>query len=419
MQLHPNGGSSGRKLPRYLHADATWLSDAELYALDQSGKWPSKKYAKVFRKIGRQDDGRLFDKWFYRDKEDVGTFATEDEAYDKLRETLRKRGRGQRVIVPTKVRFPEPAKHWWEGAEGKLRPNTRRQYRDALDLLLVPRFGEWFIQAIDADAISELIRDLEKEGLHTVDPSRDKRGLGESAIDNYLKPLRGIMALAVRRHMIEVNPFDHLIASDRPKRAEKKEQYEWSPAALQSLLEASRRVAAKKTSKYDYTTALTFAAVTGERCGEVVGANWPDFDVDRSIVRVRQQHTRYGYAPPKRRAGVREIPIPSDLRAMLIELKLAAKDANGPIFASQEGTPLSGRNLAQRGFEAARDEAKLPAHLTFHDLRHAAASRMIGAGLDVVTVARVLGHEDPSVTMRVYAHLFDRVKSDVSRQGCP
>jgi integrase len=29
-----------------------------------------------------------------------------------------------------------------------------------------------------------------------------------------------------------------------------------------------------------------------------------------------------------------------------------------------------------------------------------------------VTVASVLGHEDPSVTLRIYAHLFDRQKTD-------
>jgi integrase len=50
--------------------------------------------------------------------------------------------------------------------------------------------------------------------------------------------------------------------------------------------------------------------------------------------------------------------------------------------------------------------------LTFHDLRHAAASRLIAAGLDPVTVAAVLGHEDPNVTLRVYAHLYDRRRSD-------
>ena len=40
----------------------------------------------------------------------------------------------------------------------------------------------------------------------------------------------------------------------------------------------------------------------------------------------------------------------------------------------------------------------------FHDLRHAAASALLGAGQDVATVAGVLGHSSPAVTLRVYAH---------------
>lgn len=40
----------------------------------------------------------------------------------------------------------------------------------------------------------------------------------------------------------------------------------------------------------------------------------------------------------------------------------------------------------------------------WHELRHHAASLMIHMGLDVVHVSAVLGHSDPSVTLRVYAH---------------
>jgi integrase len=63
-----------------------------------------------------------------------------------------------------------------------------------------------------------------------------------------------------------------------------------------------------------------------------------------------------------------------------------------------------------RGFEAARNEAKLPRSLVFHDLRHAAASRLIASGLDDATVADQIGHGDTSVTRRVYAHVYDRAE---------
>lgn len=39
----------------------------------------------------------------------------------------------------------------------------------------------------------------------------------------------------------------------------------------------------------------------------------------------------------------------------------------------------------------------------FHDLRHTAASRMVEAGVDLVTVSKILGHSTIQMTMR-YAH---------------
>ena len=51
----------------------------------------------------------------------------------------------------------------------------------------------------------------------------------------------------------------------------------------------------------------------------------------------------------------------------------------------------------------------LPAHkrkVRFHDLRHTCASLLIDAGASVVLVASRLGHADPSMTLRVYSHLY-------------
>src|SRR6516165_10118062 len=45
--------------------------------------------------------------------------------------------------------------------------------------------------------------------------------------------------------------------------------------------------------------------------------------------------------------------------------------------------------------------------ITPHDLRHTCASLAVSAGVNVLALARMLGHKDPSVTLRVYADLFD------------
>jgi integrase len=45
--------------------------------------------------------------------------------------------------------------------------------------------------------------------------------------------------------------------------------------------------------------------------------------------------------------------------------------------------------------------------ITPHDLRHTCASLAVSSGANVLAVSRMLGHKDPSVTLRVYADLFD------------
>jgi integrase len=41
-------------------------------------------------------------------------------------------------------------------------------------------------------------------------------------------------------------------------------------------------------------------------------------------------------------------------------------------------------------------------------VRHTRASALIAAGVDIVTVSRRLGHSSPSITRRVYAHVFNK-----------
>jgi integrase len=62
-----------------------------------------------------------------------------------------------------------------------------------------------------------------------------------------------------------------------------------------------------------------------------------------------------------------------------------------------------------------RDLAELPG-LRLHDLRHFYASGLIMAGCDVVTVSRALGHSNPAVTLKIYAHLWPSAE-DRTRQA--
>jgi integrase len=317
--------------------------------------------------------------------------------------------------APSRETFADVAALWWEQKRTKVRPATQRSYEDAVRLVLLPNFGRWPIRLIDADSIAALLRDLEREGLHCIDRERPKRPLSRSAVLAYTKPLAQTLAYAARRGLIASNPWLLLTKDDRPVQGEAAPIFEWTSEAIDALLSASRRLATTDATSYDFSVLLTVAVVLGLRLGEILGLRWEDFDREAGELRVARQWLKTReYGPPKTRAGVRTLALPSDLVRELVALRLRSSFSSdeSPIFASTAGLPLAHRNVTRHGFEAARDLAGLPSSLSFHSTRHASASRMIDARLDPVTVAGVLGHGDPHVTLKVYAARFDRQRKD-------
>ena len=49
-------------------------------------------------------------------------------------------------------------------------------------------------------------------------------------------------------------------------------------------------------------------------------------------------------------------------------------------------------------------------HINPHAFRHTAASIMIASGVDVVTVSKMLGHANPSMTTDTYSHIIEDAK---------
>jgi integrase len=60
-----------------------------------------------------------------------------------------------------------------------------------------------------------------------------------------------------------------------------------------------------------------------------------------------------------------------------------------------------------RSYNEGHDQAHdLLPHARLHDLRHIHATTLLLAGVPVHVVAARLGHADPSITLRVYAHVI-------------
>jgi integrase len=76
------------------------------------------------------------------------------------------------------------------------------------------------------------------------------------------------------------------------------------------------------------------------------------------------------------------------------------------LFSRRSGGELLSPNNITRAWHRACRAAGVPT-VGFHSLRHAHASALIAAGVDVLTVSRRLGHSKASITLDTYAHLLE------------
>jgi integrase len=107
----------------------------------------------------------------------------------------------------------------------------------------------------------------------------------------------------------------------------------------------------------------------------------------------------------------RTIPLTPWLLTELADLKdsraVAALDGSDFVFRCADGSPLTAKVLRLAFLSTLRRCDAIPVEkrgrVTFHTLRHTAASLMVAAGVPIFDVAKILGHSTVAVTMR-YAH---------------
>ena len=90
---------------------------------------------------------------------------------------------------------------------------------------------------------------------------------------------------------------------------------------------------------------------------------------------------------------------------------MVGKGRDELVFTDQRGGVLRNSNWRTRVFAAAVAKCQTADEsfptITPHDLQHTAASLAISAGANVKAVQRMLGHAKASMTLDVYADLFD------------
>lgn len=137
---------------------------------------------------------------------------------------------------------------------------------------------------------------------------------------------------------------------------------------------------------------IVIALNTGMRRGEILNMKWIDVDLLRKVFTVLKTKNK----EPK------TIPMNETVYRLLIK-KNKFRSMSGYVFTTENNTRISPRNMAREFYNALRKAGIQD--FRFHDLRHTFASRLVQSGVDLFSVAKLLGHKDIKTTQR-YAHHY-------------
>jgi integrase/recombinase XerD len=148
-------------------------------------------------------------------------------------------------------------------------------------------------------------------------------------------------------------------------------------------------LAAVRDNRYRLVFSLLYA--TGMRLGEAIALRVGDIGRDQPLIRIERQ----------KGGDSRHVLLPPTLRDALRRYWMSYRPAD--IFFERRPLrdlrPLHPATL-QQAFRVARDACGMGETTTVHSFRHSFATHTLRAGVDVVTVQRLMGHRTLFSTMR-------------------
>lgn len=343
--------------------------------------------------IRKRADGRYEGRFRVAGRRHSVFAATQAEAQAKLRAAQSAADHGVKPI-PQRQTVAAYLSEWLDGpVEQRCRARTVESYRATVARYIVPSLGSVPLAKLERRDVDAMLARLAAQR-PALSPTTQRYALT-------------VLRIALTRAVKEGKALRNVAAlADAPK-ARKAEMVPLTAEQAQAFI----------TSVVDDPLGPLFklAIRTGLRQGELLALRWEDVDFDAGKLTVAHTLTEGSrtLAEPKTEKSKRTLVLGAGAVAALREQhrrqlsdRIAAARKwrdQGYVFTSGVGSPLDGRNVTHR-FQAAVAAAGLPRQ-RFHDLRHAFATLMIGAGVDLYVVSRSLGHATIATTANTYAHL--------------
>jgi len=349
----------------------------------------------------------------------VGGFPTEAAAKE-ARDNARIAARRGLYVDKSRITLGQYLIQWLDSHALEVKPSTHSGYEYLLTNYVMPRLGKTRLQALRPTALSDLYRTLLAEG------GQGGRPLSVRTVQLVHAALRKALGDAVRT--------DQLLPSNPAERAKRPRSVRdhvaegvWSAAQLRTFLDLA--------SSHRLFAFYRLAAYTGARRGELLNLRWADVTLDGpSRIRIRgtvglvaggaryegttkSGHERVVGIDPATAQVIRE-----HLARQEVDRATAAGswvEGDDWMFRKEIGSPVHPSTVTAlmrsmlAGYNERHPQARLPV-VRLHDLRHTHATLLLRAGVPVHVVASRLGHADPAITLRVYAHVLGDQAAEVA-----
>lgn len=301
---------------------------------------------------------------------------------------------------------------WWPDhvLDGSHTPTSISFYKYMSDDL-VDYFGKKKLSTIDAESVKRYIKYLNTEATtKTGDP------LSATTIVRHYQTLRNVLNYALRFGYLKDDPCKNLTVKDKPRKENKSIDF-LAPK------DAQRFMNALENEPLYWKCMLNVLIVTGVRRGECVGLQWGDLDAEKLTLTISRNVSVDANSPEKMHIGTtkskesRVVPISSRLYNLLMALRReqeakyqAALLPTAYIFCSEPNAyrpvyPTEPTRYVRKFIK----RHNLP-NVSPHDLRHSAATLALEAGADLKDVQTLLGHKDPSTTLKFYTGVSEEKK---------
>lgn len=292
--------------------------------------------------------------------------------------------------------------------EGKvLRPFQMMKFEDVGKLALSVRksSNSPLAKKCDNGRMKVLNRYFGNRNVHTITDSdittfietRQGEGLVNRTINLDLNLLRVVMAYAVKKHYATCNPTDGI--KNLPEPIKDRE--------CMSLEEYGRliKAAAALPNPTELVAWVMTSACTGMRPSEVLFLEWTDIYFDQDKIYVRPKNGN-----PLKTGMFRVVPLHPELKPILLKWKEEwdkIKEKSGHnhnwIFIYPADPSIRAQGFRRSFAHACKDAKVVPK--SRYEFRHFFISQAVMQGIDLLTIARWVGHSSPQMIYKYYGHL--------------